>query len=180
VAMYCDIVPTLIDIAGGKQPDGIDGRSLRQVLMGKTTEHRKYAFLVDGDYQRAIAGDRYKLIWTPTREELSSPTTRNTSPKLFYSFAWKEWLAAAKNDPDAKKKVDHVLKHPLYELYDIQKDPYEMVNLADDPNHAETLRVRLKNRFSGKVVETRAVCWVTSERKAPNGLTSALESGGSF
>ena len=141
VSMYCDIVPTLVDIAGGRPPEGIDGRSLQPVLMGKTTEHRKYAFLVDGNYQRAIASDHYKLVWTPSGEDYSAPTTstRNASKK-FFSLAWAEWLEAAKSDPDAKRKIDHVLKHPLYELYDLQNDPYELVNLAGDPTHAETLK----------------------------------------
>lgn len=141
VSMYCDIVPTLVDLAGGKQPEGVDGRSMRQAWMGKTKEHRKYAFMVDGNYQRSIASERYKLVWTPSGKDYSGPTTstRNTSNK-FYSQVWAEWLEAAKNIPDAKRKIDHVLKHPPYELYDIQNDPYELVNLADDPKHAETLK----------------------------------------
>jgi uncharacterized sulfatase len=140
VSMYCDIVPTLVAMAGARPPEGIDGRSLRQVLMGKTTEHRKYAFLVDGHYQRAIASDCYKLVWTPSGEDYSGPTTSTKNASKFFSQAWAEWLEAAINDPDAKRKLDHVLKHPLYELYDIQKDPYELVNLADDPKHTEILK----------------------------------------
>lgn len=141
VSMYCDIVPTLVDLAGGKQPEGVDGRSLRQAWMGKTKEHRKYAFLVDGNYQRAIASDRYKLVWSPSGKDYSGPTTRTKkASKKFFTLAWAEWLEAAKNDPDAKRKIDRVLKHPLYELYDIQKDPFELVNLAGDPKHAETLK----------------------------------------
>jgi arylsulfatase A-like enzyme len=108
--------------------------------MGKTTEHRKYAFLVDGHYQRAIASDCYKLVWTPSGEDYSGPTTSTKNASKFFSQAWAEWLEAAINDPDAKRKLDHVLKHPLYELYDIQKDPYELVNLADDPKHTEILK----------------------------------------
>lgn len=139
VSMYCDILPTLIDFAGGKQPNGIDGRSLKQVLMGKSNVHREYAFLVDGQYQRSIASDTYKLIWTPSGKDYTGPTVNKRNSK-FFTHAWAEWLEAAEKDPDAKQKVDHVLKHPLYELYDIQKDPYEMVNLADDPKHANTLK----------------------------------------
>lgn len=140
VAMYCDIVPTLIDIAGGKQPDGVDGRSLREVVTGNKMEHRKYAFLVDGNYQRAIAGEQYKLVWTPSGKDYSGPTTSTGNvAKKFYALAWAEWLEAAGNNPAAKQKVDRVLKHPLYELYNIKEDPYELVNLANDPAHAATL-----------------------------------------
>jgi arylsulfatase A-like enzyme len=60
--------------------------------------------------------------------------------KKFYSLTWAEWLAAAKTSDDAARKVAHVLKHPQYELYDTQADPYELVNLADDPKYAEMLK----------------------------------------
>jgi uncharacterized sulfatase len=45
VAMYCDVVPTLIDIAGGKAP-AIDGRSFLSVLKGGTADHREHAYVV--------------------------------------------------------------------------------------------------------------------------------------
>lgn len=155
VSMYCDIVPTLVDLAGGKQPEGIDGRSMRQVLAGKTTQHRKYAFLVDGNYQRAIASDRYKFVWNPSGKDYSGPTTstRNASKK-FYSQVWAEWLEAAKTAPDAQRKIDHVLKHPLYELYDIQKDAYELVNLAGDPKHAETVK-KMTNDLKAEITSLK-------------------------
>jgi N-sulfoglucosamine sulfohydrolase len=35
---------------------------------------------------------------------------------------------------------------PAFELYDIQNDPYEGRNLADDPQHAELLE-RLKTKL---------------------------------
>ena len=139
VAMYCDILPTLIDIAGGKQPEGIDGKSLKGVLNRETSEHRKYAFLVKNQYQRAIVGGRYKLVWTPSEDDFKSPSTSNTHNSNF-AAAWGEWLEAAKKDPEAKKKVDRVVKHTLYELYDLQDDPFEMVDLAKNPKYAETLK----------------------------------------
>jgi arylsulfatase A-like enzyme len=139
VVQYCDIVPTLIDIAGGKQPAGIDGRSLLKVWKGETNEHRKYAFLVHEQYQRAICGDRFKLVWTPSGIDYSSPVTKMHKGKL-YSVAWNEWLEKAKSTPSAAQQVARVLKHPQYELYDTQADPYELVNLADDPKYAEMLK----------------------------------------
>jgi uncharacterized sulfatase len=139
VSMYCDIVPTLVDLAGGKPPHGIDGRSMRKALMGEPVSHRKYAYLVYGNYQRAIVDDCFKLVWTPSGKEFSGPTVGKNGSKL-YTQAWAEWLEAAKNDPDAKLKVERVLKHPLYELYNIKEDPYELVNLASDPAHAARLK----------------------------------------
>ena len=70
VAMYCDIVPTLVDMAGGSAPV-MDGKSLYPVLNGETSDHREHAYLVHqgGGYtQRAIRNKEYKLIWTPKQE----------------------------------------------------------------------------------------------------------------
>ena len=58
--MYCDIVPTLVDIAGGEAP-ATDGKSLLSVLNGETADHRDHAYLVHqaGGYtQRAIRKQR--------------------------------------------------------------------------------------------------------------------------
>ena len=46
LAQYCDILPTLIDAAGGSAPSELDGKSLLPLIMGKTKTHRDKAFFV--------------------------------------------------------------------------------------------------------------------------------------
>ena len=80
-----------------------------------------------------------------------------TSGKSF-AKAWREWLEKARTDPTAQAKVDRVVKHPEFELYNIQNDPWELNNLADNPEYAKRLRAmhaqlkaemgRLKDSFS--------------------------------
>ena len=41
---WVDILPTLIDMAGGKSSDDIDGKSFAPVLLGKTKTHRDKIF----------------------------------------------------------------------------------------------------------------------------------------
>ena len=143
VAMYCDIVPTLVDLAGGEAPK-VDGKSLVSVLKGETSEHREHAFLVhqaDGYTQRAIRNKDYKLIWSPEQEnDYHVSTLMDSRGGKFFAKAWKEWLEAAKTDPDARAKVDRVLKHPEFELYHIQKDPWELDNLAEKPEYAAKVK----------------------------------------
>ena len=79
LAMYCDIVPTLIDFAGGKNP-GLDGKSLRKLWTSeKINNHRKEILIsnVHPFWQKAIVTDSYKLIWTghPEREHIFSNFT---------------------------------------------------------------------------------------------------------
>ena len=41
---WVDLLPTLIDVSGGKIPGGLDGRSFAKVLLGETDSHRKLIF----------------------------------------------------------------------------------------------------------------------------------------
>jgi len=145
VAMYCDIVPTLVDIAGGKAP-AIDGKSLLSVLKGKASDHREHAYLVHqpGNYtQRAIRNKEYKLIWTPKQDNdyyLNVMMDSSRSKSKFFAQAWQEWLGKAKTDPGAQAKIDRVLKHPEFELYNIKNDPWEINNLANNPKYMKKVK----------------------------------------
>ena len=102
VAMYCDITPTLVEIAGGEVPQ-IDGKSLLPVLNGKTSSHREHAYLIHqaGGYtQRAIRSKEYKLIWNPEQESdyylryLMEPTSRK-----FFAKVMAGMVAGGENQP---------------------------------------------------------------------------------
>jgi arylsulfatase A-like enzyme len=60
-----DTAPTLVDLAGGSPMAGVDGRSFRSVLEGKTSTARQELFLSYIKVQRAVRDDRYKLIRYP-------------------------------------------------------------------------------------------------------------------
>ena len=45
---WIDLLPSLIDLAGGKAPAGIDGRSFAGVLRGNTGQHRDRIFATQG------------------------------------------------------------------------------------------------------------------------------------
>ncbi|MGI9495536.1 MAG: sulfatase-like hydrolase/transferase [Mariniblastus sp.] len=138
VAMYCDIVPTLVDMAGGAAPV-VDGKSLYPVLKGETSDHREHAYLVhqaDGYTQRAIRSKEYKLIWNPKQDNdyYLGVMMASKSGKTF-AKAWREWQEQAETDPDAQTKIDRIVKHPEFELYNITKDLWELDNLAGNPEY---------------------------------------------
>ncbi|MFC2080403.1 sulfatase [Bacteroidota bacterium] len=140
VAMYCDIVPTFIDIAGGEAP-AMDGKSLFSVLKGESSDHREHAFLVHqyGAYtQRAIRNKEFKLIWTPEQEnDYYLDVMMDSNSSKFFAKAWREWVEKARSDPDAQSKMDRVVKHPEFELYNIKNDPWELNNLATKPEYSK-------------------------------------------
>ena len=49
-------------------------------------------------------------------------------------------MDTAKTDSDAQTKIDRILKHPEFELYNIKNDPWELKNLATNPEYAETIK----------------------------------------
>ena len=91
VAMYCDVVPTLVDIAGGKAPD-IDGKSFLPVLKGETSDHRERAYVVhqhNGYAQRAIRNKEFKLIWSPKQEnEYRVSVMMDSKGGKFFAKVW--------------------------------------------------------------------------------------------
>lgn len=135
IAMYCDFVPTFIDLAGGHPETPLDGKSLKSLWFGESDKHRRSAFISNRHpfWQKAIVTEQYKFIWTgfPEEEHLFSSFTS----KKFFARAWTEWIQLSPSDETVAAKAQHVLHPNRYELYDIQKDPYEINNLAANPEH---------------------------------------------
>ena len=87
---------------------------------------------------------------------------------------FRSWLAlAATGHADAIAKTSRYQKRPEFELYDIQKDPLEMNNLAGKPALAEIqknlyqgLRVWMKScNDRGKATEMAALKHMTRNQK---------------
>ena len=133
---WIDILPTLIDVAGGDVPKGLDGRSFVPVLDGSSKSHRNRIFTThSGDrlmnvyLSRSVRTDRYKFIWN-VHPEFAFTThidllLRETSGDYF-----KQWTQLAKTDARAAEVVANHHGRPKYELYDLQSDPLEQANLA--------------------------------------------------
>lgn len=60
-----DIYPTVCDLVGAATPEGIDGRSFRDVLTGAKPAHRDRIFCAYQGVQRVLRDERYKLIRYP-------------------------------------------------------------------------------------------------------------------
>jgi arylsulfatase A-like enzyme len=142
---WIDILPTLVELAGGPAPTGLDGRSFAPVLRGTSTTHRDRVFTThssDGSYNvypiRSVRTADWKYIHNLHPEyrftshvDLANPAD---GPAYFGS-----WLDAAKNDPAAAAKIRRYYQRPGEELYDLRTDPLELHNLATDPAQATRL-----------------------------------------
>lgn len=143
---WVDFTPTLIELAGGTPPPGLDGKSFAGVLLGRTTDHRVEIFTThsgDGKMNvypiRSVRTEHFKYIRNlfPQYEHTTYIDRAKDADGLKY---WRSWLEAAKTSPEAAAIVKHYHERPAEELYDIVNDPDEKHNLATDPEFAATLR----------------------------------------
>ncbi|MFN9892827.1 MAG: sulfatase [Acidobacteriota bacterium] len=159
MVQWIDLLPTLIDLAGGPPPQGLDGRSFAPVLRGSARQHRPEIFTThsgDGDWNvfpiRAVRTPEWKYIRNLHPELQHSTHTNRDSNKAAYRY-WQSWEREAQTNPQARALVEAFKRRPAEELYDLRKDPDERVNLAADPRHTRTLN-RLRARLDAWLKET--------------------------
>ena len=61
---------------------------------------------------------------------------------------WGSWVESAKTNNIAKQIVDRFTNRPAIEFYDLETDPWELKNLANDRQYAERIarmEAELKN-----------------------------------
>ena len=156
IAQYCDILPTLIDGAGGTVPSDLDGRSLLPLIKGETQAHREQAYFMFNNRDdrkvgphfssRAVTDGQYKLIWNLTPENMygvaaisgidfGKHNRGSDVPKVYGS-----WLdSMQEGDAHAAEMIKRYRVRPEYQLFDLNKDRWEMNNLADNPEHQPRL-----------------------------------------
>ena len=138
-----DLFPTFLEVSGAKPVAGLPGRSLLPILRGEKPKWRKYMpteFHLHSAHnyypQRAIRNERYKLI-----ENLQPGEVDPGYDFTVKRFFGQQVLAALPNAPKAVQAAYALMKRPpKYQLYDLQADPYEFVNLAEDPAHGAALK----------------------------------------
>jgi uncharacterized sulfatase len=150
---WVDVLPTLIDFGGGNVPQDLDGRSFLNVLEGKANFHRNRIFTThSGDRKmnvflsRSIRTERFKLIWNP-HPEFAFTTHIDLLVRETSGDYINEWNEQAKTDSKAAATVASHHGRPEFELFDLESDPFEQVNLAGKPEHEQkqaTLMAELK------------------------------------
>ncbi len=150
---WVDILPTLIDLAGGEVPADIDGRSFALVLLGKTDTHRDKFFTPHtGDDSmnifpiRSVRIGNYKYIHN-LRPDAWHTNHSDLQRKDGAGAYWDSWDESAKSDEKAAAIVRAYHTRPEFELFDLDKDPYELKNLASNPEYTEKMQ-ELKNELA--------------------------------
>lgn len=137
---YIDVMPTIIDIIGGKIPKDIDGKSFLPVLKGKEKPIHNYLYGVRTNQNiqsccifpsRMIRNERFKYIKNFNSAEVVSNNLGDN--KIVNAFL----LMGAKQFKEA----------PFEELYDLENDPFEENNLAKDPQFKTIKKKLAKDLF---------------------------------
>lgn len=173
---WVDFAPTLLEVAGVKQvmapplragdpedgprrparnapakvPYAFHGRSFLSTLEqdkpadGWDEVYASHTFHEITMYypMRVVRTERYKLILN-VAHQLPFPFASD----LYESGTWQSALKAGSEAVYGKRRVSAFVQRPKYELYDLQSDPDEVKNLAEDAAHREVfekLSVKLK------------------------------------
>ncbi len=143
---FVDLVPTLLSIAKVPIPDYLQGHAF---LGTQKTEDPEYAFMFRGrmderyDMSRAVRDQKYRYI-------------RNYMPYRIYGqhieYLWRapsirSWEKAYKNGECNEVQSAFWRPKPAEELYDTENDPWEIHNLAGNPEYKDVLaRMRAVNK----------------------------------
>ena len=135
-----DLGPTVMSLLGIKPPQHLDGRAFagkyeqapRKLIFGSAAR-----FDESTDMQRSVLDGRYVYV-------------KNFMPELplIYRNKYREQipmnakLIALNQEKKLKGDSSYIFMDtkPLEEFYDLQNDPYEVHNLAKDPNYATKIK----------------------------------------
>jgi uncharacterized sulfatase len=141
MVQYVDVTPTLVEAAGGQAIPGLDGLNFLAVLRGRRNSHRDVTYGVHTTRGIIAGSECYPIrsIRTATHKYIMNLSHEaefsNIVTKRDRSGIWKSWVEKAETDADAAHKVGMYVRRPAEELYDLQRDPYELSNLAADPKY---------------------------------------------
>ena len=111
IVQEIDIMPTILELTGLKNPPGVQGRSQKNILTTAGTDTGyEYAYLEHADSDYTLRSLKWRFTLYPGTEH--------------------------------------------GELYDLEADPHEFVNLYNKPQH-QALKIELTHKLLARIVETR-------------------------
>lgn len=145
---FVDILPSIVEIAGGESPENIDGKSLLPLLQNKTDKLHDFVYATytntgvagANEYPvRAILNSKFKLIVNLKHnngfhiKRMDMPDERAVIDS--YSVL-QSWIKEGTGTPAYERAMFH-WNRPFIEMYDLENDPYELVNVASDDKFSD-------------------------------------------
>lgn len=127
-----DLAPTLLHFAGVDMSTNTYGASFHDILFDHTKRGRDYIFSERNwhdtdEYIRCVRTEKYKLIYNAYYD-----IPHGTAMDLSTSLSWYE-LKQKDRIGLLKKEQNQIFSAPraMVEIYDLEKDPHELNNVAD-------------------------------------------------
>ena len=170
-----DFAPALLSVAGQKIPVSMQGIN----FLGSQKNKNKYVYAardrMDSEYDRcrSVFDGRYNYIrnYYPEKPPYQNIAFRLQNKLMAHMLLLKD--AGKLNDVQMKWFKQN---KPKEELYDVKKDPFELINLADNPQYLSKL-IELRNEHQkwvkkygdlGAVEESKMVDkWWNGKDSAP-------------
>ena len=158
-----DIAPTLLEAAGAPVPKAMSGRSFLKLLLGEPFEGRQYIFAERGphgqgtfnentkantfDQSRCVRSQQFKLIYNCTPHHPYTPVDT-------HSYAY--WTAMTQLHAQGQlaapfDQAYFTTPRPVWELFDLDLDPGELVNVAGNVGYVQIereLKIALLERMT--------------------------------
>ena len=135
-----DIAPTLLSLAQQNIPETFEGVDFGEILSDPALEVRDHIYAEDhwhdhDDFGRAVRNHQFKYIRN------FFPELANTPPAdALTGMAFKATLALHEQGQlTPEQALIFQAPRPEEELYDVEADPHELINLAGDPAYATVL-----------------------------------------
>lgn len=136
-----DMAPTVLDICGVDIPEEMYGKSLLPLFLDPDIRWDSEIYAErnhhdNEDYIRCIRTDKYKLIYNAYPYKLPG-----ISADMTKSQTWWDLMEAKYSGTLTEAQSGFfTFPRPSIELYDVEKDPLELNNLAYDGNYVDTVR----------------------------------------
>ncbi len=151
-----DLAPTVLEVAGLSSAPGMTGQSLLPTLLGHTNAQKRTEVFserswhwgpitrTDGfDLSRSVTTDRFHFIYNALPDRSYTPVDMAAK-----NVAWE---AVKQAHADGSLSRDHERLYfsnprPLFELYDINADPFQLKNLAGQ-SESDAIETELRNKL---------------------------------
>jgi N-sulfoglucosamine sulfohydrolase len=155
---YVDMVPTLLELAGGDPAEArvtFDGKSFLPVLLGKQNNHRQFAYAIHDNLpegpaypSRTVFDGQWRYIrnLTPGEIYIQKYLMGTQGVGELNNPYWGTWIFNSPENPEAYRLIKRYMVRPSEELYHTTADPYEMQNLAKDTSFA-AIKARLSTEL---------------------------------
>ncbi|MBG7613122.1 sulfatase [Polaribacter sp. BAL334] len=154
-----DIAPTILDIVGLKFTKDITGISFLNTLKDYESETRSYVFAERGfhagpltrtdglDLSRSVTSKKFHFVYN------ALPKQEFAQVDMVKTFAWEDLVNSYKSNKlkELHNRLYFYNERPVFELYDLENDPYELVNLYGDKKYKE-IEETLRNEMEKKML----------------------------